>query len=226
MANKLLEIACFNEASARIAFENGADRIELCEDLFCGGKTPTDKTIDNIIRVTGNVHRMVMIHKLGSSYCYTRRDFQWMLDRIGDLNEKEIHGYVFGAVTENNELDIEKLEELVIATEGKPCTFHRAFDSLEKKPAAMKRLIELGFKRILTSGGKGRAIDNAETLAELQRLAAGRIQILAGGGVRSQHAGELIRLTGVHEIHSSAILKGEVADANEIIALKNITSQY
>jgi copper homeostasis protein len=226
MANKLLEIACFNEASARIAFENGADRIELCEDLFCGGKTPTDKTIDNIIRVTGNVHRMVMIHKLGSSYCYTRRDFQWMLDRIGDLNEKEIHGYVFGAVTENNELDIEKLEELVIAAEGKPCTFHRAFDSLEKKPAAMERLIELGFKRILTSGGVGRAIDYAATLAELQRLAAGRIQILAGGGVRSQHAGELIRLTCVHEIHSSAILKGEVADANEIIALKNITSQY
>lgn len=221
----LLEIACFNETSARIAYESGADRIEICEDMFCGGKTPSDKTIEKIISETGNIQRMVMIHKLGTSYCYTRRDFQWMLDRISDLHEKDLHGFVFGAVTEKNQLDVEKLEELIIAAEGKPCTFHRAFDGLENKSAALEKLIQLGFKRVLTSGSHGRAIDHVGVLADLQKQAEGRITIVAGGGVRSTHANELIRLTGVNEIHSSAILRGEIADAEEIMALKKIAAK-
>jgi copper homeostasis protein len=35
-----IEIACFNPESAMIAFENGADRIELCAGLSEGGTTP------------------------------------------------------------------------------------------------------------------------------------------------------------------------------------------
>ena len=222
MSKVLVEIACFNEESAIKAFLNGAGRIEICEDIFIGGKTPSDAVIDNIIEHTGDIDRMVMVHKLGSGYQYTKRDFQWMLDKIGDLNEKDLHGYVFGAVTERNELDMEKLEELVTAAEGRPCTFHRAFDSLEDKSTALEKLIELGFKRVLTSGGEGSAIQNVNTLAALHKQANGRIIILAGGGVRSSHAKELIEKTRVTEIHSSAILKGDVADEQEIRHLINL----
>lgn len=216
MTKKLLEIACFNADSAIIAHRAGAHRIEICEDMFVGGRTPSDKVIDHIIASTPGIQRFVMIHKLGSSYVYTKRDFQWMIDRIGDINEKDIHGYVFGAVTEKNELDAEKLEELIIAAEGKPCTFHRAFDSLTDKSAALEQLVTLGFKRVLTAGGDGNAIHNVETLAALNRQAAGRITLLAGGGVRSHNAAEIIAKTGVTEIHSSAILRGDVADEGEI----------
>ena len=216
-----MEIACFNEESAIKAFLNGAHRIEICEDVFIGGKTPSDLIIESIIEHTGDINRMVMIHKLGSSYQYTKRDFQWMLDKIGDLNVKDVHGYVFGAVNEKNQLDIEKLKELVTAAEGKDCTFHRAFDSIDNKFEALEQLIELGFKRVLTSGGEGRAIDNIETIARLNKQANGRINILAGGGVRSSHARELINKTGVIEIHSSAMIKNEVADEEEIRRLVN-----
>ena len=221
MAKVLVEIACFNEESAIKAFLNGAQRIEICEDVFIGGKTPSDSVIESIIAHTGDIGRMVMIHKLGSSYQYTKRDFQWMLDRIGDLNDKDVHGYVFGAVNEKNHLDTEKLKELVTAAEGKDCTFHRAFDSIENKSEALEQLIELGFKRVLTSGGVGRAIDNTETIAKLNKQANGRIIILAGGGVRSSHARELIYKTGVIEIHSSAIMKNDVADEDEVRSLVN-----
>ena len=217
----VVEIACFNEESAIKAFLNGAHRIEICEDVFIGGKTPSDLIIESIIEHTGDINRMVMIHKLGSSYQYTKRDFQWMLDKIGDLNVKDVHGYVFGAVNEKNQLDIEKLKELVTAAEGKDCTFHRAFDSIDNKFEALEQLIELGFKRVLTSGGEGRAIDNIETIARLNKQANGRINILAGGGVRSSHARELINKTGVIEIHSSAMIKNEVADEEEIRRLVN-----
>jgi copper homeostasis protein len=216
----LLEIACFNPQSAITAYEAGADRIEICEDLFTGGITPSDKTIDHIINNTGAMQRFVMIHKQGSKYQYTTRDFQWMLDRIGDLNFKDVHGYVFGAVNEKNMPDIPKLAELIIAAEGKPCTFHRAFDSMENKEEALEQLIKLGFHRVLTSGGDGNAVHNIAQLAALNKQAAGRIIILAGGGVRSANAAEIISKTGVKEIHSSAILRGESADAGEIRKLK------
>ena len=39
-----IEIACFNPESAIIAFENGADRIELCNGLSEGGTTPDFET--------------------------------------------------------------------------------------------------------------------------------------------------------------------------------------
>lgn len=212
----LLEIACFNPESAVIAARAGAHRIEICEDLFIGGKTPSDKVINEIISKTGSVQRVVMIHKLGSSYVYTKRDFQWMVDRIGDINEKDVHGYVFGAVTDRNELDMQKLEELVTAAENKSCTFHRAFDSIADKSAALEQLIELGFKRVLTAGGDGNAVHNTETLAALNKQANGRISIIAAGGIRSHNAADIIAKTGIKEVHSSAILRGDTADEGEI----------
>lgn len=41
-------------------------------------------------------------------------------------------------------------------------------------------------------------------LAQLVQQAAGRITIMAGGGVRSGNAAQLIAATGVKELHSSA----------------------
>lgn len=211
-----LEVACFNPDSAIIAYRAGAHRLELCEDIFTGGVTPSDKTLDHIIANTGEIPRFVMIHKQGSKYHYTTRDLQWMIDRIGDLNSKNIDGYVFGALNDRNMPDTSKLEELLIAAEGRPCTFHRAFDGIEKKEEALEQLIGLGFKRVLTSGGPGNAMEHTATLAALNKQAAGRIIILPGGGVRSSNAAGIIAGTGVKEIHSSAILKGEMADEEEI----------
>jgi len=39
-----IEIACFNPESAVLASENGADRIELCDELSEGGTTPDFET--------------------------------------------------------------------------------------------------------------------------------------------------------------------------------------
>ena len=38
--NPQLEIACFNLESALIAQQNGADRVELCDEISLGGTTP------------------------------------------------------------------------------------------------------------------------------------------------------------------------------------------
>lgn len=218
--SRKLEIACFSYEAAAIAIKAGANRLELCEDIFVGGVTPSGLTLEKIMLEVKDIPVFVMIHKMGNRYQYTKRELEWMIDKIGDLGSKysQIEGYVFGAITDKNKLDIPKLKELIIAAEKKSCTFHRAFDLIENKPEALEQLIDLGFKRILTSGGRGNAIDNIKTLKELIIQAKGRIKILIGGGVRSSNIKKIIESVSenIDEIHSSAIIKGSNPDTEEI----------
>ena len=221
MSNRL-EIACFSYEAAVIAAKAGAHRIELCEDMLVGGITPPTKTLERIVANTGNVQRFMMIHKLGSSYHYTKRDFTWMMDKIDELHSISIDGFVFGPLDEKNMPDEQRCRELITAAEKKPCTFHRAFDKIENKSEALEILIACGFNRILTSCGEGNAIDFLTELAALNKQAAGRIIILPGGGVRSSNAKQIIDAMGATEIHSSAIVRGSWPDESEIKKLLNI----
>lgn len=56
---------------------------------------------------------------------------------------------------------------------------------------------------ILTSGQQNSAVKGAELLAELQRQAAGRIRIQAGGGICADAIRELYPKTGVTAYHMS-----------------------
>ncbi|KXZ45563.1 hypothetical protein GPECTOR_53g149 [Gonium pectorale] len=88
--------------------------------------------------------------------------------------------------------------------QGLDATFHRAFDMTEHPLTALDDLVSLGIPRVLTSGCQPTAMQGAETLAALVARAAGRISVMAGGGVTAGNAAELVRLTGVTELHSSA----------------------
>ena len=44
---RILEICCTSLEDAKIASDNGADRIELCEDLEVGGVTPNLKLLES-----------------------------------------------------------------------------------------------------------------------------------------------------------------------------------
>jgi copper homeostasis protein len=75
--------------------------------------------------------------------------------------------------------------------------------------AAIDTLAELGARRVLTSGGAAAAGDALPQLARLVKHAAGRIEIMAGGGVRPEVVVDLVR-AGVAAVHASG--KGFVAD--------------
>jgi copper homeostasis protein len=70
--------------------------------------------------------------------------------------------------------------------------------------AAFADVLSLGADRLLTSGAAPSALSGADLLADLVRRAAGRLTILAGGGVTAETAAELVRRTGVGELHFSA----------------------
>ena len=69
--------------------------------------------------------------------------------------------------------------------------------------AALETAIDLGFDTILTSGQQSSARKGAALIAELQKRAAGRIEILVGAGVNADVIRELRPLTGCTSFHLS-----------------------
>lgn len=69
---------------------------------------------------------------------------------------------------------------------------------------ALEGLIELGVDRLLTSGQEASCLEGAKLIAGLRNQAAGRIVVMAGGGITPSNVSRLVALTGVQEVHLSA----------------------
>ena len=82
-------------------------------------------------------------------------------------------------------------------------TLHRAFDMTRDPFAALETAIRLGCRTILTSGQAGNALEGAEVLRELVHRAAGRIEIMAGCGVRRENIRAIYERTGVQAFHTT-----------------------
>ena len=219
----LLEIACFNTQSARIAQDAGADRIELCDGIADGGTTPQLSSLQELKekgKAALTIPVFVMIRPRGGDFTYTAEDFSQMKMDIVCFKPLA-DGFVFGILEAGDKVDVAKNSELVALADPLPCTFHRAFDSVGHPCEALEVVIECGFKAILTSGGALNASAGAELLRKLVERAQDRIQIMPGGGVRSSNICQLSAAVKAPCYHSSAIIgSGELADAGEVTRLK------
>lgn len=197
----LLE-ACVESLRHALAAEaGGAGRIELCANLDAGGLTPPAPLVAECAARL-SIPVFVMIRPRAGGFVLYPGDVPAMAEQIRQLAAAGAAGFVLGAVTDSGEVDRESVAALINAAEGAHVTFHRAFDGLREPAAALEQLIALGVARVLTAGGAGMALDGAPRIAALVRQAAGRIGVIAGGGVRAHNATELIERTAVTEIHS------------------------
>ncbi|MBT2620168.1 copper homeostasis protein CutC [Chryseobacterium sp. ISL-6] len=216
-----IEIACFNPQSAIIAFENGADRIEFCDGLSEGGTTPSFETTKEL-REKINIPVFVMIRPRGGDFTYSEAEFEQMKNELTQLKSLNVDGFVFGILDENDEVNIEQNKILVQLAQPLPCTFHRAFDRAKGLADSLEKVIDCGFKTILTSGQKPNVSEGKENLKTLVELSDGRIEILIGGGLRSTNIQDIREFTSAGYFHSSAITDGgQFANADEVVALKN-----
>jgi copper homeostasis protein len=124
-----------------------------------------------------------------------RRDIEMALD-LG------VAGVVLGVLDPANRVDVGRTRSLVDVAGGRRVTFHRALDRTPDIFAAADSLISLGIARVLTSGGAATASEGADVLASLVERADGRLEILAGGGVRANNVLDIVRRTGVREVHA------------------------
>ena len=106
---------------------------------------------------------------------------------------------MFGSLTSENRVDRAGVQRLREASGGVDVVFHRAFDVVENPFDELEVLIDMGIKRILTSGQAPTALEGAELLRELTTRADSRIEILPGAGVGPHNAS---RLVGVSDARS------------------------
>lgn len=215
-----LEIATFEITSAEIALNSVADRIEFCADINSGGVTPDLEELRYLKeKYDKPIH--VMIRPVGGNFLYSDNEFLKMQRDIIEFSKAGADGFVFGILDAHQEIDVEKNKILVELANGKPCVFHRAIDRTKNIFESTERIIELGFREILTSGGENSAIEGKENLKKLIENYSDDIKILIGGGVRSNNISELKKVTNGKCFHSSAVLSYEsFANADEIKRLK------
>ncbi|QAR31423.1 copper homeostasis protein CutC [Ornithobacterium rhinotracheale] len=215
-----LEIACFNLESALTAALSPADRIELCAGFQHGGTTPS---VQDYLTVKKKTQKpiYIMIRPRGGDFVYSPEEITQMEDSIRVFAELGADGFVFGALDEEGNIDVENCQKLVAACDGKPCSFHRAIDHTPDIEEAVRKVIKLGFSTILTSGHTSAAPKGIKVLKQLQEQFGNQIDIMPGGGVRSSNIKELAEKVNAPYYHSSAIKQGsDLADDGEIKALK------
>jgi copper homeostasis protein len=200
-----LEIAVDGPAGARTAFEGGADRVELCQALAAtGGLTPSGATVDAVLAVAGDPERVaVLVRPRVGGFVYSAEEIDLVAADVADLVRRGAGAVVVGALTADGAVDLRALERWRDAAAGADLVFHRAIDTVPDPAAHVDDLVDSGVRRVLTSGGAARSIDGAAALSALVAAAAGRLQIMAGGGVRVEDIPALTAC-GVDAIHLSA----------------------
>ncbi|MET1029312.1 MAG: copper homeostasis protein CutC, partial [Dongiaceae bacterium] len=206
----LVEICVDDVAGALAAEQAGADRIELCSALSEGGLTPSIGMAGRVLAQVRRIGVQVLIRPRGGDFIVSPEECEVMLADIAAIRalphaRAVVLGFVLGALTPEGKIDEPVMRRLVAACGDVPVTFHKAFDLVSDLAAGLTILADLGVTRVLTSGGKASALEGAEILNGLVHQAAGRITIMAGGGVRANNVRAILAATGVSEVHLRAM---------------------
>ncbi|WFR94675.1 copper homeostasis protein CutC [Rhizobium tumorigenes] len=201
IAAMLLEVCIEDSAGLAAAIDGGADRIELCSALAIGGLTPSA----GLMREAGQrqLPCYAMIRPRAGNFVWSPEDMEVMYGDIDIARSAGLAGVVLGASLPDGRLDRESLDKLVHHARDLGLTLHRAFDLVPDWRDAIEIAVDLGFERILTSGGKVTAPDGIEELETLVELAAGRISIMPGSGINPQTVSTLIPRLKITDIHAS-----------------------
>lgn len=202
MERVLLEAPVFNLQAALEAAQYGIDRLELCANFPEGGETPSAGML-RFLKSEIDIPIFVMIRPRGGDFVYSQKELIVMKQDIRLLTEFGADGFVFGVLDEKGKVNEAACEMLLRAAGNKPCTFHRAFDASADLDDSLKKIIHLGFQRILTSGGKNSLTEGLPVILELLEKAKGQIIIMPGGGTKAEHVPILKQSGYLKEVHSS-----------------------
>ena len=205
MKKILVEVCCGSADDVIEAKKAGADRVELNSDLFHGGLTPTVGSLLVAKRKTG-MKIMTMIRPREGGFCYTEAEFAVAIEDAKQLLANGSDGLVFGFLHTDGTIDVKRTAILanLAYSAGKEAVFHRAIDVVPDWKQALDLLIDLNITRVLTSGQEADVSNGTETVREMIRYAAGRIQILPGAGVTARNYQRIVAETGTDQIHLAA----------------------
>ena len=208
----IYEFCAENVTLLEKAMQAGARRIELCDNLAVGGTTPSYGVTKAAVELAANYDTtiMTMIRPRGDDFVYTDLEIAIMLEDIRLTAQAGSQGVVFGTLTADKKLDKTNLEKLIAASKGMEIVFHMAFDELsdEDQLEAIDWLSQAGVTRILTRAGvSGDSLE--KRFAHYHRIlehAAGKIEILPGGGIDLDNRQTFIDQLGVTQLHGTKVV--------------------
>ena len=208
----IYEFCAENVTLLEKAMQAGARRIELCDNLAVGGTTPSYGVTKAAVELAANYDTtiMTMIRPRGGDFVYTDLEIAIMLEDIRLTAQAGSQGVVFGTLTADKKLDKPNLEKLIAASKGMEIVFHMAFDELsdEDQLEAIDWLSQAGVTRILTRAGvSGDSLE--KRFAHYHRIleyAAGKIEILPGGGIDLDNRQTFIDQLGVTQLHGTKVV--------------------
>uniref|UniRef100_UPI0038D1B5C6 copper homeostasis protein CutC n=1 Tax=Hafnia paralvei TaxID=546367 RepID=UPI0038D1B5C6 len=155
------EIAVFNVHAALLATGAGAHRLELCENPFDGGTTPSYGTLKTV-REKISIPVFPIIRPRGGDFLFNDTEYEVICKDVQLCKELGFEGVVTGMLSANGNIDRERTRRLVDLAYPLEVTFHRAFDRAANPMQALEDVIACGCSRILTSGQVPNAWDGRE----------------------------------------------------------------
>ncbi len=183
-------------AAVAAAYYGGAERIELCSAMHLDGLTPEAQHIS----IARDAFRdrpglLVMVRPRAGDFCFSQDEVEQMLGQIEIAQQCGADGVVLGVLrAADNRIALQPMRRLVQAARnrGLAVTCHRSFDAAPDPDEALDTLIDLGVDRVLTSGvpwgQPGSAVEGLPSLLRIIERAAGRIEVVIGGGVNPRNA--------------------------------------
>lgn len=200
MINPKIEICLESIESVIKAEIGGADRVEFCSDLFEGGLTPTLGNF-RIARKKSSIKMNVMIRPRGGDFCYSDLEFEAMIENTKIFKEEGADAIVFGILTEDGEIDVERSKKLIEAARPLPVTFHRAIDMTKDATRSLQNLIDLGVERVLTSGLEPTVMEGLFTLKQMIEYAKDDIIVMPGCGITERNFDYIKKTLNAKEYH-------------------------
>ncbi|MEN8120832.1 MAG: copper homeostasis protein CutC [Bacteroidota bacterium] len=197
-----IEVSAYSVQWAIDAQKAGANRVELCDNIYEGGTTPSLASIE-LARKHLDIELYVIIRPRGGDFLYSDIEFETMKRDIELAKNAGVDGLVFGILNIDGSIDAKRTKELVELSKPKKVTFHRAFDVAKDPFKALEDIISCGCDRILTSGQKNIAPYALPLLSELVKKAGNRISIMPGSGVNENNILKIKDETGAQEFHLS-----------------------
>jgi copper homeostasis protein len=197
-----IEVCSNGIESTWAAFQGGATRVELCDNLGEGGTTPSYGLVKKAVQQIP-IEIWPIVRPRGGDFLYSSYEKEIMLEDIFQFHRLNCHGIVLGMLQEDGTIDESFLKDCIRQASGKPIAFHRAIDMTPNLLEATEMLIENQVVRILTSGGCNKAADGIETIQQMQQKYGNRISIMPGSGVDESNVVKILKETQCNQVHVS-----------------------
>jgi copper homeostasis protein len=200
------EVCVDNLNDAISAFHKGADRIELCSNLFEEGLSPSFKVLKNS-KLKIPIPVRVMIRPHSKTFNYNNEDLLEMKKTIEFCKKKKFDGVVFGCLNNIYELDLKKIEYLTKLSKPLKVIIHKAIDLTLSPVESLKKILKLdNINGVLSSGGESSALEGSEILKKMIDISPNGFEMINAGKITKENLESLHKKINGRYYHGRKIV--------------------